>query len=541
MTTDRRASILAQLDDTKFDLVVIGGGITGAGILREAALRGLSVALLEAADFASGTSSKSTKLIHGGLRYLAMGHFGLVAEAARERVRVNRLAPHLAEPNWLMLPAANRLEMMKFRIGVSLYERLGLVDRSHEHYNLHGPALKEAEPLLNTDAFPHACVYREYLTEDARLVQANIRAGTRAGGVAANYTKVTGFIKNGEHVEGVVATCQLTGAEITVRAAAVINAAGPWIEQLADLDGTPNPKAMMLSKGVHLVIPRSTLPIQQMLFLTAKDGRPVFTIARDDVVYVGTTDSEYLGRPGSWPPVTRDEITYLLEPLGRYFGCYLQPEDCLGSWAGLRPLIKEPGRGSRELSRKDEIWVSASGLVTIAGGKLTGYRKMASDTLARTFELLARPLPGETADEPLPGGDFDGDIPKLARQIAQVVPLPDSTCTRLASLYGTEAIDIVKLSSGSVGASDKVLAGEIMWAVREEGAQTLEDVLYRRTRTPLYEPQASFSLLAGAAAIMAAELSWDATRIEAEIAGMRARLADDLSFQDDAQGQDAAA
>ncbi|MCB1646595.1 MAG: FAD-dependent oxidoreductase, partial [Pseudomonadales bacterium] len=211
-----RDKTLDALESEYFDLVVIGGGITGAGILREASLRGFSVALLEADDFASGTSSKSTKLIHGGLRYLAMGHIHVVREAARERKRVNRLAPHLAEPQWLMVPGRNLLEDLKYRIGINLYEYLGQVSGADLHFNLSGSALREFEPMLDTRHFPRACVYREYLTDDARLVIANVRAGIAAGGIAANKCPVTGVEHEGSRISHVLARCQDTGRNIRV-------------------------------------------------------------------------------------------------------------------------------------------------------------------------------------------------------------------------------------------------------------------------------------------------------------------------------------
>ena len=202
MKSSARQQTLDTLESQVYDLIVIGGGITGAGILREAALRGLSVALLEAADFASGTSSKSTKLIHGGLRYLAMGHVQLVREAALERKRVNQLAPHLAEPQWLMVPTSHYLEYMKYRVGISVYESLGQVAGPDRHFNLSGDALKAFEPELDVSAFPRSSVYLEYLTDDARLVMANIRAGVQAGGIAANKLAVTGVIKDRRQVSG---------------------------------------------------------------------------------------------------------------------------------------------------------------------------------------------------------------------------------------------------------------------------------------------------------------------------------------------------
>ena len=345
------------MEDVQFDLIVIGGGITGAGIFREATLKGLCAALIEAEDFASGTSSKSTKLIHGGLRYLAMGHIPVVREAARERKRVNKIAPHLAEPKWLMLPAANRIELLKYQLGVSVYERLGQVSKADRHFSLSGQRLEQQEPLLNQDNYPHACLYREYLTDDARLVIGNIRAGVNAGGIAANRLQVTGLIKDDSRIKGVRAVCKINGDEIIVKGRVVINAAGPWVEQVCSLDGLTMPKTMVLSKGIHVVIPRHILPVREMVFTVASDHRPIFVIPRGDVVYIGTTDNKHPQGAEIWPEVRLAEMDYVLEPMHRYFGIRVKTSDCLTTWAGLRPLIHQQGKTTKELSRKDEVWV----------------------------------------------------------------------------------------------------------------------------------------------------------------------------------------
>ena len=425
-----REATLAKLASTEFDLVVIGGGITGAGILRDAGLRGLRTALIEAEDFASGTSSKSTKLIHGGIRYLAMGQVHVVREAARERKRVNHIAPHLAEPTWLTLPAQNRLQWLMYVVGVNVYERLGQVSRADLHFNISGRELAEHEPLIDKGAFPYACVYREYLTDDSRLVMGNIRAGARGNeqqirqlagmrGLMQKPTKkVTGLVKDFGRVSGVRAACSLTGEEILVRGKAIVNAAGPWVESICRLDGLNSPKSMVLSKGIHIVVPRERLPLKQMVLTVTEDKRPVFAIPRGDVVYIGTTDSLY-PQNDIWPEVTAEEVSYLYRPIAKYFGIRLAPEDCLTTWAGLRPLIAQTGRSTREISRRDEIWVSASGLITIAGGKLTGYRKMAEDTVNQACRVLGVDKPEPSSDTPLPGGDFSGTVDQLASTIAR--------------------------------------------------------------------------------------------------------------------------
>ena len=278
------ASALAGLDGHEFDLAVVGGGITGAGIAREAALAGLSVVVLEASDFASGTSSRSTKLIHGGLRYLAQAEFSLVRESALERKSVHAMAPHLAEPSWMVLPSATWLESIKFRVAVAAYERLGEVAQHDRHANWNRDDLQHHEPLLRRTVFPRACAYREYLTDDARLVLATLRAAIEHGGVAINHVRVHDFLRANGRVSGVLARDVLTGNDIEVRARVVVNAAGPWAAEVARADEQPLPKGLHLSKGVHIVLSRARLPINNPCLLQVGDGRMVFVIPHGTVV-----------------------------------------------------------------------------------------------------------------------------------------------------------------------------------------------------------------------------------------------------------------
>lgn len=521
-----RGKVLAELESREFDLVVIGGGITGAGILRDAGLRGLSVALIEAEDFASGTSSKSTKLIHGGIRYLAMGHVHVVREAARERKRVHQIAPHLAEPKWLTLPARNRIEWLKYVIGVNVYERLGQVSGADKHFNISGKDLAEHEPLIDRAAYPYACVYREYLTDDARLVIANIRAGTRAGGVAMNRLRVTGLVKENAKTSGVHATCGLTGEQVVVRGKAVINAAGPGVESICQMEGMNPPKAMVLSKGVHIVVPRSKLPLRQMVLTVTDDNRPVFAIPRGDVIYVGTTDTRYPANE-VWPEVLPEEVEYLYRPVKSYFGVSLGQADCVSSWAGLRPLIAQSGRSTKEISRRDEVWVSQSGLITIAGGKLTGYRKMAEDTVDQACRVLGITRPEPSIDEPLPGGDFSGGVDDLAKTLARQHQVSQPAARRLCLLYGNEAAEVIKMGTEPLGPGTGLLKGEVDWAMHFEGASTLEDLLYRRTRLAYYSPLQVAASVEPAADMMAPYLDWTAEEKQRQVDSVRARFAAD--------------
>ncbi|MCB1644831.1 MAG: hypothetical protein KDI36_05230, partial [Pseudomonadales bacterium] len=295
------------------------------------------------------------------------------------------------------------------------------------------------------------------------------------------------------------------------------------------MDNTPMPKSMVLSKGIHIVVPREKLPVSHMVFTVTTDNRPVFAIPRGDTVYIGTTDTRYEKGAEIWPEVLPDEVTYLFEPIKRYFGVELTMNDCLTTWAGLRPLIAETGKSTREISRKDEVWVSDSGLITIAGGKLTGYRKMAEETVDAATRLLDFKVSGGSADVPLPGGDFHQTLEELARDLTQKFPMPEKQARRLCRLYGTEAADVLALGSDSLKEEGFVHRGEVYWALQQEGARHLEDVLYRRTRAALYRTGEVRDILEPVASIMASELGWSAERLAAECQAARERLQSDIS------------
>jgi glycerol-3-phosphate dehydrogenase len=531
-TLERSASLQTLARET-FDLVIIGGGITGAGVAREAARHGLTVALLEAEDFASGTSSRSSKLIHGGLRYLERGEVALVRKTALERKEIYRAAPHLSEPRWMVIPTPGRTLLYSLRLAVTTYERLGAVAREETHRAWSGSTLGEEEPLLNRAAFPHALAYREYLTDDARLVLANMRSAAASGAVVLNHAPVVGLLRSGDRALGVEARCTLTGATIEVRGRVIVNAAGPWVEALQKLENPEAAPLLHLSKGIHVSIPASRLPIRNLLVLTAKDKRRIFAIRRGDVVYIGTTDETHGHGAQVWPKIELAEVEYLLEPIPRYFTCEpLTPADVIGAWAGLRPLIADPTKKDpTELSRRDELLIGPLGIISVAGGKLTGFRGMARRVLESVAERLGRTLaPDAEPDEPLPGGNFDGDLDALAGRLAAGHGLGEHSSARLALLFGAEAEQVLALGAQEVVPGSGCVDGEVRFAIEHEGAATLEDVLYRRTRLPLYglEPRQAIEPLATRMSVV---LGWDAERVNREIAQAHARIDDDLGFQ----------
>lgn len=547
LSATRRDERIAAATGTVFDMVVIGGGISGAGIANEASQRGLKVAVLEGNDFSSGTSSRSSKLIHGGLRYLLTGDLGLVRKTATERKRIFALAPHLAERRWMVIPAKTRARLMQLRAGVTTYEKLGQVSAADKHQRWLRDDVAEHEPLLNRSVFPYACAYREYVTDDARLVLANLRASARRGATVLNQASVESLLHGeGDRVVGARARCGLSGETFDVRGKVIVNAAGPWVDRLQAMEDAASKTNIHLAKGIHAVIPRSRLPLNHLVVYEARDGRHLFTVPRGDVVYIGTTDTSYASGATEWPEITSDDIRYLLENVSTYFNTKpIEEREIVGAWAGLRALVAEPGKRVSEISRRDSITVGRGGMVSVAGGKLTGYRFVARDVVKRAEEVGGLTLQPVAPSEVLPGGDFDGDLDALAASLASTWNVAPQVTRRMAQLYGTETADVLALGTTPLAEDGSMLSGEVDWAVLHEAAHHVEDVLYRRARAALYgtRPRA---LVEPVANRMQALLGWDARTRDSELRGVRNRLASDLAFGADsvyvgAAGQAAAA
>ena len=387
-----RQAVCARLTALEFDIVVIGGGITGAGIARDASMRGLNVALLEANDFAAGTSSRSTKLIHGGLRYLAQGDIAMVREAATERKAVRAVAPHLTERTLLIVPAKSRARLALLRAALTAYDRLGGVAPEDRHQTWNLARLAEEAPLLDRSALRGAVAYPEYITDDARLTLANIRSAAQHGAVVTNHAEV---VRVGDGVVGV--RDEFGVAEVEVRGRVIVNAAGPWVDEVRQLESSATRNRLALTKGIHLVFRRERLPVRHTTMMTMPDKRTAFVIPRGDWVYLGTTDT-FHARSDYWPDITGFDVRYLLRAINETFEVPALTEDDIESvWSGLRPLIDEPDKSPSEISRRDEIMIGPTGMITIAGGKLTAYRTMAERVVDRCLLHLGE-TPRRTAD-----------------------------------------------------------------------------------------------------------------------------------------------
>lgn len=414
-----RSSNLQNMQDQVLDLLIIGGGITGSGIALDAQSRNLKTGLLEMRDFASGTSSRSTKLVHGGLRYLKQAAIKEVHEVGSERAIVYNNAPHVTTPLKMMLPFYEDGTFGPFTtaIGLDVYDRLAEVKHSERKYMLNPHDTLEREPYIKGEGLKGSGVYVEYRTDDARLTLEVLKKANDLGALIANYVKVTGLLYDADDkICGVIFKDLITEKTGEIHAKKVINATGPWVDEIRDMDHSNTGKHLHLTKGVHLVIDHDKFPISNSIYFDTPfhDGRMMFAIPREGKTYIGTTDTTWTEDPKE-PNITATDVTYILAAANQMFDLpeYLTPEDVESGWSGVRPLIQEEGKSPSEISRKDEIFQADSGLLSIAGGKLTGYRKMAEKIVDRVakqldFESEYEFLPTQTKDLTLSGGDVGG-------------------------------------------------------------------------------------------------------------------------------------
>lgn len=485
-----------ELASREYELLIIGGGITGAGIALDAATRGIQTALVEMNDFASGTSSRSTKLIHGGLRYLKQGEIKEVAELGRERAIVYKNAVHITTPIRMLLPFKKAGTFGKWTtgIGLTLYDVLAGVKREEKKKMLSPAEAMAREPLLKEAGVLGAGEYVEYLTDDARLTIEVLKTAAQKGADIINYVKAESFIYNQENkIMGVRVKDVLSRQSVDVRAKIIVNAAGPWVDVVRSADERANTdnKHLKLSKGVHIVINNSKLPLQNAIYFDAPDGRLIFAIPRAGKTYIGTTDTFYKGDPAKIK-VNKEDREYLLECITNFFPkIHLTLEDIESSWAGVRPLIYEEGKTASEISRKDEIWESHTGLITIAGGKLTGYRKMAKRAVSLVVKRLLSKGSGPfatctTKNCILSGGEV-GDAEQFDEWIhfhakkAPSLGLTEKEGSYLAAKYGSNAGILFNYALEAGVSVNRLLYAELMYAVNDEMAVSPVDFFIRRT------------------------------------------------------------
>jgi len=527
MAPFHRSDALRRLAGEQFDVLVIGGGITGAGVALDAASRGLRTALVERDDFASGTSSKSSKLVHGGIRYLQQREFGLVYENLRERRIILRNAPHLVRVIPFLVPIFQRGGMINRKIARAfgtamwLYDLTGGIRIGKVHKKISADETVAHLPTLSRDRVAYGYIYFDAQADDARLTLALCRTAANHGAAVANYAGVVGLLREGDgngdragrRVTG--ARVEADGTTIDVRARVVINAAGVWADDVRALDEATHPHSIEPAKGIHITVPWSKVRNDIAgIMPVPKDGRGIFIVPWGDFTYIGTTDTAYSGSLDD-PQCTHEDVRYLLDAMNASITPPLTEADVLATWAGLRPLLRDAGsERTADLSRRHAVMHADSGMITVTGGKLTTYRKMAEDAV----DVAAKALGVRT------------------RCRTKHLSVLGATTSRfeapehLVRRYGSEAGEVMALAAADPALSDPLVPGlpylkaEAVFAVRREMARTLDDVLSRRTRARLLTRDASAEAAADVAVLLARELGWTDAERDRQVAEYRASI-----------------
>nr|WP_246516395.1 glycerol-3-phosphate dehydrogenase/oxidase [Salicibibacter cibarius] len=525
---------IEKMTEMELDLLIIGGGITGVGTALDAQTRGVKTGLIEMQDFAAGTSSRSTKLIHGGLRYLKNFEIKTVAEVGKERAIVYENAPHVTTPLRMMLPFYKGGTFGSFTtsVGLSVYDRLAGVKKAERRTMMGAKEAKEQEPILADEKLRGAGMYVEYRTDDARLTLEVAKTAAQKGAHLANYVKAEAFIYDNGKVIGVVARDMITDKTSKIYAKKIVNATGPWVDHLREQDRSKTGKTLHLSKGVHLVFSKKRLPLQQAIYFDTpfKDGRMMFAIPRGDKVYLGTTETDYEGDERE-PGVTDEDVAYIIKATNAMFpGYHIATDDVESSWSGLRPLIHEEGKDPSDISRKDEIFHSESGLMTIAGGKLTGYRKMADAIVSMVAEELEKETgasypPCQTKNLALSGGDVGGSqelvyFNKTFVNAGMKLGLDENTARELVERYGSNVSQVfmyLEDDEADTFQLPKAVWASLRYALEHEMTLTPVDFLLRRTSYLLFDIDTARENKDAVVEAMAMKLQWTTDEKERRI------------------------
>lgn len=506
---------------------MVGGGINGAAIARDAAMRGLSVALIERGDFAGATSSRSSKLIHGGLRYLPQGELKLVRTALAERERLRRLtAPHLVKPLRFFFPLYRGRGPGRIALGAGLwlYDLFARTPSAERHRTVNRAGALAAEPMLNPQALVGGAFYYDAGGDDARLTIENVLDAAYHGGAIANYVELERFARAEGRIVAAEVRDRLGATRLELRARVFVNAAGPWIDDVRRLDDPAAPPSVRLTKGVHLVIDRERLPVREAMVLGDAHGRIVFVIPHGEVVLVGTTDTDFSG-DRERVAAERSDVAYLLDVVWQSLPeAKLADDDVAASFAGLRALATaRNGRAPSAVSREEVIVESASGLISVAGGKLTTHREIAERIVDRAASILGRGTEhSPTLDTPLPGAR-PTKIENAAAATHVLAGLPADLHEAMAARYGTRAIVAANLAIGSPELGHPLVPGcavaafEVIYAMRYEMAASVADFIHRRTGLSWRHPRYAGAAAVAAARLMAGELGWDRAREQAEL------------------------
>jgi glycerol-3-phosphate dehydrogenase len=538
-----RAAALDALAGTEHQVLVVGGGVVGAGIALDAVTRGLTVGLVEARDFGSGTSSRSSKLIHGGLRYLEQLNVSLVREALSERsILLQRLAPHLVRPVSFLFPLSHHAwERAYIGSGITAYDMLGFsmgqARGLPEHRQLTRKAALQLAPALKRSALTGAIVYWDAQVDDARYVMTLLRTAAGFGAHSASRTQVTGFLREGERVTGVRATDLETGTELEIRAQQVVNATGVWTDDIQEMVGGRGTINVRASKGVHLVVPRDRIHSSTGIILRTPVS-VLFVIPWGRHWIIGTTDTDW-SLDKAHPAASRTDIDYVLGELNKILAVPLTRDDVEGVYAGLRPLLAGESESTSKLSREHVVAHPVPGLVMIAGGKYTTYRIMARDAV----DAVAHGLDGKVAPsctESIPLAGADGYLAlwnsryALARSSGLHVARIEHLLNRYGSMIG-EVLDLIAADPGlgkPLDGADDYLRAEIVYAASHEGARHLDDVLARRTHASIETWDRGLTAAEEAVALMAGPMRWKSRQIARELEYYRARVAAERASQE---------
>lgn len=525
-----RKNIFRSLKDEEFDLLVIGGGVTGAGIALDAASRGIKTALVEKEDFGSGTSSRSTKLIHGGLRYLQSFEFKLVREVGRERSLIHKLAPHMVIPEKMLLPLTKdgKYGRIDSALGLWFYDRLAVVPKNDRRKMLSKQKALQKEPLLSEEGLLGAGFYSEYRTDDARLTIEITKTAIQNGAVCLNYCSMDEFIYENGIVSGARCSDQIDDETIIVRAKYVVNATGPWVDIIREKDHPISGKQLHLTKGIHIVVPHEKLPLKQSIYFDVADGRMIFAIPRLKTTYIGTTDTDFSSSPDQ-VTVEQEDINYLISSVNQTFSEHpLTNSDVIASWAGLRPLIHEKGKSASEISRKDEIFISPKQLISIAGGKLTGYRVMAK----KTVDLIARKIKKETRKKlpscktkniPLTKNPFQNmkEVEEYTEEIKERLKSafkdPSYFAQYLVANYGNDTnVILAQAETSSNLSAENLILAELDYCINYEMVTNLSDFFDRRTGRLYFNPESIIQFIDQISQHAEIKLGWTKTKTKSE-------------------------
>ena len=540
-----RGALAGRLGSETFDLVVIGGGITGAWIALDATLRGLSVGLVEQGDFASGSSSHSSRFVHGGLRYLRYRHFSLVRESLRERGRLLRLAPHLVRPFPFLLPVykGGRDSALLLRIGLTGYEllagRLGI----GRHRVRSKDDLAREEPALRADGLQAGLQYYDAVTNDARLTLAVILGGIARGVAAANYVQAVSWEKTGGRVSAVNCRDVTTGAELTVRGKVIISAAGAWTDELRAMSGASS--ILRPTKGVHIVVPRERLHTQSIVAFDWQ-GRSLFVVPAGRHTYIGTTDTDCSGDPGD-AVADASDVAYLIEAANSAFDRGLTAADVTAAWAGIRPLVADEGSPTpSDVSRDYEILDDTPGVYMICGGKLTTGRSMAEALVDRVVDregqrFGARPNRCRTGDVSLPGAtsDFRRYRKRAVADLAAGWEMAEESAAHLVDTYGTHYVRVLGAAAGDLGLLAPIAEGspelmvEASHAAEHEMVVTLEDFMRRRSDLMLFGAGLDAGAVSKVEGVLGESLGWDAAERRRQAETYERSLAQMTAFRAD--------